>query len=425
MLNRLTAAVIASVGLALSPAAVSTGAMTMPASSNDTDDFTAYWGVRMFGEVGEGVNDRDWQQAMDFDGAAISRDLIFLTQFRVGSFPKEGIHAFELDPSRWAHHFRKLAHDMDQYVPEDFTGIVVIDYETWRPTWTRTRNIRNDAAPAGAHDHDFLLDWRDAIRETRTEEYFSYDSSTRLQYVYDTYEEMATRFYVDTINECKRLRPNAKWTYFNFPRLRYYSNETPSLVIGYGDLTHEASRINDRIQAVFDAMDVIVPSIYPQRWTVEGNNWVPGIPQSRQNRAQGNAAFIESNIREAIRLGQGKPVYPIISLRYYMRHDQLLWLNELNIRQALQVSRDAGAAGLIMWEGVGRESDWNALQAMMYDRLAPAIRELVGTSDGGSGVADGGTGGTDNTGSSQAELDLKYGGKGTVVTGVLTVGGGN
>jgi glycosyl hydrolase family 56 (putative hyaluronidase) len=425
MMNRIAATFIAAAGLALSPITVHTEAASLFTSSEPGDDFEVLWGVEMFDEVEEGVDGRNWQEELDFDDAEISRDLIFLTQFRVGAFPKAGIHMFERDPSLWDLHYDKIRRDMDLYVPEDFTGIVVIDYERWRTTWTRTRNVRDDEQPVDALDHDFLLDWRDAIRDTRTDEYFGHGQDTRLQYVFDSYEEMALRFYIETIRECKRLRPNAQWTFFNYPRLRYNSQETPRGVIGYGDLSHEASRINDRIQSLFDEMDVIVPSIYPQHWTVEGNNFIDELPRNKQNRVQGANAFITTNVTEALRLGRGKPVYPIISLRYYMNLPQHPWLNDLNIRLAIQFSEAAGASGLILWEGIGTREEWSGLQAMMLDRLAPAVRELVGTADDNGGGSDGGDGGDDMADGAGGSGQNTGKGRDSIVSGVLTIGGGN
>lgn len=376
-----------------------------------SSDFTVYWGVCMFQDVGPGAGGRDWQADLSFEGAPISRDLIFLTQFRVGAFPKAGIHMFELDPSLWDQHWAKLGRDMDRYVPEDFTGIVVIDYERWRPTWERTRNVYNREGPIFAQDHDYIYDWRDAIRQTRADTYWSTPVEDRLQLIYDTYDEMALRFYVETIRECKRLRPNAQWTYFNFPKLRYYSDETPNGVIGYGDLSHRASQINDKIQTLFDEMDVVVPSIYPQQWTVVGNNFRSDMPLNRQNRDRGNAAFVSTNVAEGVRLANGKPVIPIISARYYMQWPERLWLNDLNIRQAITESRAAGASGLILWEGIGTVPEWNGLQAMVSERLAPAILELIGNSNSNSGnVANDSSRGKSSSG-------------GASLSSVLTVGG--
>lgn len=397
------AALVASTGLSLAPMGPAASAASASQSNADSDDFQVYWGVCMFQDVAPGAGGRDWQNDLDFDGASINRDLIFLTQFRVGQFPKAGIHMFELNPELWDRHFEKLARDMDTYVPEDFRGIVVIDYERWRPTWERTRNVSNDRGPVHAEDFDFLIDWRDAIRETRADEYAAVPASQRLQYVHDTYDEASLRFYVETIRECKRLRPNAQWTYFNFPKLRYFcAEETPRGTIGYGDLSHRASRINDKIQPLFDEMDVIVPSIYPQNWTVVGNQFRTDMPVNRQNREAGNQAFIATNVAEAMRLADGKPVLPIISLRYYMRWPERLWLNDVNIRQAISVSQEAGANGLILWEGIGTRDEWNQLQDMVSNRLAPAMHDLLGS--GRSDVADNGGKGDNNGGNTMSSV---------------------
>lgn len=432
LMNKLAATLAASVGLAVSPLA------SAALAEEPSDGFQTYWSVSMWGGCEDGAGGRNWQDEIDFAGADISRDLVFLAQHRVGLFPKPGIHLYERDPSLWDRHFRKLRSDMNRWVPEDFTGLVVIDYERWRATWDRTRNERNDAAPETAEDHDFLLDWRDAIRDTRREEYYGHGQDTRLQFVYDTYDEMALRFYIETIRECKRLRPNAQFSYFNYPKLRYMCDETPQGAIGYGDLTHRASEINDKMQALYDEMDFIVPSIYPKKWTVEGNAFVDFLPQNKQNRVPGNEQFVSSMVGEAMRLGDGKPVYPIISLQYYFGVTPQPWINELNIRQAIEVSRNAGASGLILWEDVIHPSEWNELQAMIHDRLAPAIIDLVGSADDSGGdYADNGSGdqggdiggpggGGDDLGRPGAPGGSTGGGKGgskTRVTSVLTVDG--
>jgi hypothetical protein len=423
MLNKLTATLFLSAGLALSPLAGSAAASPDEPSS----EFTTYWSVSMWGNCAPGAGGRNWDQEIDFAGAPLDRDLIFLNQSWVGAFPRPGIHLYELEPERWEVHFRKLARDLERRIPEDYTGIVVIDYERWKPVWERTRNVRNDGASERAEDYDFLLDWRDAIRETRRDEYYAHGPDTRLQYVYDTYDEMALRFYVETLRECKRLRPNAQWSVFNFPQMRYHSSETPRTVIGYGDGSYVASRINDRMQELFDEMDVIVPSIYPQAWTVSGNNFVDWLPRQRQNRDRANEEFIESMVAEAQRLAHGKPVYPIVSLQYYMGIQPIPWLNEINIRQAIEVSRDSGAAGLIFWGAVTEPESWDQLQTMLYDRLSPALIELVGPGEdsGDPKIVDnanlgGPGGGRHNTANGKSR---GAGGDGTVISSVITVDG--
>ena len=106
-----------------------------------------------------------------------------------------------------------------------------------------------------------------------------------------------------------------------------------------------------------------------------------------------------------------KPVMPIISLRYYMQWPERLWLNDINIRQAISVSQEAGAEGLILWEGIGTRSEWNALQAMISERFAPAMRDILGSQDG------------DDAGGGNVANSKSSGGDGQVISGVLSVGG--
>lgn len=378
--NQVAAAMVACVGLTL-------GTAVTGAAAGDSDDYTVFWAVNMFQEVENGAQGKNWNEEMDFGGAPISRDVIFLTQARVGAFPRPGIHLYEMDPSGWDRHMQKLRRDMDALVPRDFTGIVVIDYETWRPYWERTRNF-SDRQNRFGDNLGFLDLWHDTVKVTRAAEYNALPENRREQFVKDTYDEISLRFYMDTLLECKRLRPDAQWTFFNFPKMRYFSNETPRGVIGYGDGSHEASRINDKIQSLYDEMDVIVPSVYPQHWTVEGNSFVSFLPRKRQNRAPATAEFVRSMTAEALRLGGGdKPVIPIISLRYYIPVNlpERLWLNDVNIRAALQASKEAGASGLMLWEGIGTRREYGQLQTMVLERLAPAVLDIVGDEDGQRG----------------------------------------
>lgn len=420
MMNKFTATLIVSAGLALSPFAAPALSAASAVEPSEDSDFTAYWFVTMWGDCADGAGGRNWSAEVDYAGAPLNHELIFLNQSWVGAFPRPGIHLYEREPSRWQIHFDKIARDMDRWVPEDYTGLVIIDYERWRPVWERTRNMRNDRAHERAEDYDFLLDWRDTIRETRRDEYYSHDQDSRLQFVYDTYDEMAIRFHVETLRECKRLRPNAQWSYFNFPQLHYLSDETPRGVIGYGDLSHRASRINDKMQPIFDEMDFMVPSIYPRAWTVENNNFISELPRNRQNRTPNNEAFISSMVAEAARLGNGKPVYPIVSLQYYF----VSWrpfLNAVNIRQAVEVSRDSGADGLIFWGAVTTPDAWNDMQYMIHDRLAPILIDQLGQESEDPQIADG-AGGDSLGGQGPGSTGGKSGG-GTVVTSVLTVDG--
>jgi hypothetical protein len=411
-MNQLASAMVACVGLSLSPFATSASASF---GGDDNQDFTVFWAVNMFQEVQEGTGGRNWQADFDFGGAPISRDVIFLTQARVGAFPRPGIHLYEADPAGWNRHMAKLRRDIPQYVSEDFNGIVVIDYETWRPYWERTRNQPGRQNRFG--DNLAFLDlWHDTIKQTRAAEYNALPASRRQQFVYDTYDEVSLRFFMETLQECKRLRPNAQWTYFNFPKLRYYSNETPRGTIGYGDLTHEASRINNKIQALYDEMDVIVPSIYPQHWTVEGNSFVSFLPRNRQNRTHATEQFVSSMVAEARRLGGDKPVVPIISLRYYIPVNlpERLWLNDMNIRCALSASAEAGASGLMLWEGIGTRREYTQLQSMVLERLAPAVIDLVG--------GDTARGGNGNGRQQAASSSASPSGSNKVITGVSTFG---
>jgi hypothetical protein len=50
-------------------------------------------------------------------------------------------------------------------------------------------------------------------------------------------------------------------------------------------------------------------------------------------------------------------------------------VNDLNLKQGLEVPAEGGADGVVIWYGISSEHAFNELQAYVTETLVPAIKE--------------------------------------------------
>jgi peptidoglycan hydrolase-like protein with peptidoglycan-binding domain len=97
---------------------------------------------------------------------------------------------------------------------------------------------------------------------------------------------------------------------------------------------------NDLMRGLADKLDFISPQIY--------------TPQTGTDGLEGWKRMAKHNILEAKRYG--KPVYAFIWPRYFYRPNA--WLPKSHIRQQLDLIKQVGADGVMVWDG-GEGASWN------------------------------------------------------------------
>ena len=331
--------------------------------------------------------EQNWAGNVDFAGINFRQDVVILYQYQLGIFPYMGPHRLKLDPSWMPKHLAKIQTDLDKLIPDpNYAGLAIIDYEHWNLTWERTRNKPGEA-DLFAHDQDYQDDWREYIRTYRPEILHGLNDTQREQIFKKTYESCAKEIYLATLAECRRVRPKAQWSFFAYPVLRYKRpSELPPGVIGYGDLTTDASAFNDGLQWLWEAEDFICPALYAPRITVpekqkrsDGENW----PSQ-------NVRFISSNIAEAKRVSGGKPVYPVIWSHYTIRDQGFPWLNTLNTEISFELILNS-ADGVIFWDNISVEWYGPQLQDWIREELAPILLRIdprLASDENGDDVAN-------------------------------------
>ena len=313
---------------------------------------------------------RDLVEQTDLSGSPFTRDAITIAGWKLARYRRQGPHLIAMQNTDLGIHMRELERRVPELVPADFTGLVVIDYEPWWALWERTINQPSSEA-FDAIDNDYLDDWRDYIRAERSYLLQGVPAADQEQIFQRTYEAFVKTFLLATYYKCKQIRPRAKWSFYNYPQMLVVSDLTPNGVQGYGDLTHEASRLNDQIAWYFEAVDFVAPRIYPPRKLLE--RWPAPDRQPGEISPQVHEQWLSSMVRESVRLAGGKPVYPMHSAIYYARFE--FGREPVTRHQHEQVFRilaENGASGVIVWHAVSTQEELDTWFRLWTEELKPA-----------------------------------------------------
>ena len=346
-------------GLATSPAALAQ-------SGGASGEYMAHWAVTTWVNKTRGV---DLQAQINLAGTQVKRDTVILYESWLGNFPYAGVHLTD-QGDYMARHLTKVAADIARFVPDaNFSGYGVIDYETWYPAWSRLANTKSDKA-ADARDEDFKDDWEDHIKRNRPQVLAGLSGDAYTRALAASYDQAAQRFYLQTLNECKRLRPKAKWGFYGYPYGEYYVSYAP-----YRD-RWKAMNTNE-MNWLFDASDALFPHVYSVMVTVEDRQPIRG---KQENTPAQNAEYITENVKEAVRVSRGKPVLPFVHFKYHPNVGKELEgkrISDLVIRQMIQLPKLAGATGVMIWDCIESDSHFTLLRDVMAAHVVPMMNQIA------------------------------------------------
>ncbi|EFO85875.1 CRE-CHHY-1 protein [Caenorhabditis remanei] len=102
-------------------------------------------------------------------------------------------------------HLVEAEKNINETIPdENFSGIAVLDIEEFRPMWELSWGV-------------FAVYKTESIRLTRQQ--YPYWSQKQIEWQAERdYEKACQKFFIETIRLGRRLRPNAKWGYYLFPK---------------------------------------------------------------------------------------------------------------------------------------------------------------------------------------------------------------
>jgi hypothetical protein len=225
-----------------------------------------------------------------------------------------------------------------------FGGVCLLDFESMRDDW-------NSSSPA--------------VRALSIAHAGGDAALARLQY-----EAAARRFFEATISTARALRPNCRLGWYSYP-----TNALPHVgdvqgfaycaahpgtcafdtghagnATGYDGPGGAAQReINDGLRWLFEALDVVTPSVYLGE-------------RPAQTSGADTAEYVGATTREAVRLAAGgKPVLPVAWLQYDNNWDRSV--NKTAPRQLLSPEHAALALGTPLNNGADGVLVWGHLDA--------------------------------------------------------------
>nr|ACE75133.1 hyaluronidase [Glyptapanteles flavicoxis] len=204
---------------------------------------------------------------------------------------------------------------LEEQVQKNFSGLGVIDFESWRPIFRQ-----NWAS---------LAPYRDLSIELETVRHKNWSKNAIKQHAVKLFESAGRLFMEETIKLAKQLRPHASWSYYAFP---YCFNLTPNQPSASCD--PRVFKENDQLSWLWKMEDSIIPSLY--------------LPKSLTSHERSD--FIATELQESVRTSKKFSNRPILPYFWYKFQDQVdVYFSENDILNSFKVMLDNGASGFVIW----------------------------------------------------------------------------
>ncbi|XP_067417242.1 hyaluronidase-1 [Emydura macquarii macquarii] len=217
-------------------------------------------------------------------------------------------------------HLEKARRDIEAAIPEPgFQGLVVIDWESWRPVWER--------------NWDALELYKEKSKELVLERHPDWPLDRVAEQAQEEFEQSGRAFMEQTLALGKSLRPGGFWGFYGFPdcynndfKAANYTGECPAV---------EQQR-NDQLQWLWNQSRALYPSIY--------------LPQELRLTDK-IGTFVRHRVGEAFRVqrqpeADSLPVLPYARIQYDFTED---FLSQEDLVNTIGESASQGAAGVVLW----------------------------------------------------------------------------
>lgn len=145
-------------------------------------------------------------------------------------------------------HLRKAKSQIPETLTRDSPGLVVIDWESWRPLWDRnwgSKSIYREKSVEVARSTNQLLPEEELVKLAQSQ-----------------FEEAGRAFMEETLSLGLHLRPSRLWGFYLFPDCYNYGWEEP----GYtGRCSNKTRAQNDQLMWLWEKSSALFPSVYISR----------------------------------------------------------------------------------------------------------------------------------------------------------------
>ncbi|XP_033935735.1 hyaluronidase-4-like [Pseudochaenichthys georgianus] len=250
-------------------------------------------------------------------------------------------------------HLVKAYQDINHFIPsEDFRGLAVIDWEFWRPQWSRNW-----------HKKDI---YRKKSKELAAKAFVNVTDAQVEELARRRFEKSAKAFMQRTIQLGTRLRPNALWGFYLYPDCHNY-NQHEQNYTGFCPLLERLR--NDELMWLWNSSAALFPSV--------------AIKKSHSNSI-GNRHFAQHRIRESLRVAAltsreyELPTYVYLRLGY--RDEAMAFLTMKDLIHTIGESAALGAAGFVIWGDLNLTSsrfNCTKVKTLLSHRLGQYITNVT------------------------------------------------
>lgn len=350
--------------------------------------------------------------AVNFNGLAISRDVLFLDPAHFGVFPQRGPHEMFYRHGgysqwrdrlkEWLHlHESRMRKHLSRLLPKDMPAdklprFGVLGRLGWQASYETTPNTPSDKVSALANDSDYQDDWEEFVRaiNKRWDADFmaliqtevpdktdGFDDLSiggqrrrfaRKKILSDSWDHFSKILFLFTLKTCKTLYPTIQWGYMGYPANLSISDPTD---VRAKMIYHQG--MNDKMEWLYRAVDLIIPRYPTRHVTVPDSAKV--TESSRQNTVNQDIKSVEYNVGEAIRLRNAfapdRPVIIANSFTYAGSRNQPL--NEINMEHNFRLPVLLGVDGVFIHGQIESTADREFVQSEINGKLGGAIKRAL------------------------------------------------
>lgn len=330
---------------------------------NPAHEFGIFWNV--------GAIQTNWFN-LNVGNAPFYQDCVLIPYGAPTLYPRQGPHAIELYPGGRTLYYTQYIAQITTIVTgwitnPNYDGMIICDYEWFCPWYTGHMNFPSTGGP-DEPDGDPIDDWRETLSVTRAAQLVGLNAAQREAYFKQEWLATTREFFERTYQVIKALRPQAKVGFYSMPQQSYWEWQDPARAA-----TMRAG--HDEVPWFWQMSDVIVPSIFSFYYSVP-NHRPRGLGQDWESD---NDLYVRANITEALRVANGKPVYPYVCFQYHESNPAYSYdpVNSFNMRHPLDVARELGCNGVVAWGWVKTPLHYQQLSQFIPNVYAPYITRFA------------------------------------------------
>lgn len=250
-------------------------------------------------------------------------------------------------------HFHKARKDIAHFIPsEDFRGLAVIDWEFWRPQWSRNW-----------HKKDI---YRQQSRELIKQAYLNVTDEQVEELARLRFEKSAMEFMQGTLQLATQTRPHGLWGLYLYPDCHNYNVHAHNYS---GTCPLQESLRNDQLFWLWNSSTALFPAL--------------AIRKSHTDSIR-NLHFSQNRVLESLRLASltslpyELPTYVYTRLGY--RDEAMAFLTQSDLIHTIGESAALGAAGFVIWGDLNLTSsrhNCSKVKAFLNYRLGQYITNVT------------------------------------------------